>query len=504
MTARRRDEVAVSLRPHESGAAGVFVVSTRASSTVASPPSAAGTTTETDDVREVPRGLADFAWLHARLQASFDGVIVPHLPAMALRGRLLHGFAYESNRLRGLERFVRQLARHPVLASAEETSTFLGLDGEHVWVSVRTRPATPSSTLSGILPSRGAADSTGAAETLTRWGGFKLWQARKRVNKSLAWLLNRDEQEEERVAAEDAQLERLQTYVRELQAGLRDARRCAQGVHDARRDCFVRHRAFQAALRELGAREGGLFGAFLGSVVLVQSTPAAAAPVRMGIVAGPASDAGGGESDGDSTASTSRRASDAGSVGVSSDASAPAAARMDPEKVLDEALADFEARAASAQRLVQLRRDEREAYEHAVEVYAKLRGRWEASTSSIWDAASGTPQESFDETAPDPDAMRLYGEISAAADALAGAQRQYRIVDRSTNDELRRLRKEMHAELCVALRVVAEEAAGVHARYAAAWEGVAERVEVFREAERGADEGAPGAPVVAGVATAVP
>ncbi len=52
----------------------------------------------------------------------------------------------------------------------------------------------------------------------------------------------------------------------------------------------------------------------------------------------------------------------------------------------------------------------------------------------------------------------MCGEISAAADALGAAQRQDQIVDRSTNDGMRRLRKEMHRELCDALRAVAVDA----------------------------------------------
>ncbi len=262
----------------------------------------------------------------------------------------------------------------------------------------------------------------------------------------------------------------------------RYAEMCKRGFRVTSAEFFTSFGVSEIAPR-LGEKEGGLFGAFLQSVAIVQGQM----QHDQGNMDDLPSDYGESDIDARSAESTSqRRGSDAGSAAEGFDPllhPRPPPART-PEKMLEEALVDYEARAAGAQRLVQLRCNEREAYEHAVEVYARLRNKWESQTSSIWDSSSASERPpSF----PAADGHRLYAEICAAADALAAAQRQYQIVDRSTNDELRRLRKEMHRELCEALRAVAMDAAEQNRRYAQAWDNLAARVDVFRAADVGGD-----------------
>lgn len=417
---------------HSAPVPGVFVVSSARDAPkpdgeqdTSSPESDNETPPDARTRTRVSRNVADFVWLEQRLRARYDGVIVPHLPPMALRGRLIYGFAYETERVRGLERFLAHVVAHPVLSRVEETTAFLGDGGPAAWTRARNSPLLPPPAAATIE----SADDGAPLAAFKRWGAFKFWQAGRRVNKALVWFLNRDSQETERFSAEQKSLERLGTYVKQLQNALRDTRVASRGIADVRHHTTNRATELQRALHTLGDGEGGAFGALLRSIQLVE------------------------EESSDSRSEGADSADGASSVGVD-------ITQRAPERALEDLLRDYEVRAGDAQRLVALRGGEREAYEHAVEVYAQLRARWELSTSSIWDGA--------DASRP-PAADGLYSQIVAAADTLAAAQREYQRVDRSTNDELRRLRAQLHAELLAGLRDVAHDRARSHAALRDAW-----------------------------------
>ncbi len=60
------------------------------------------------------------------------------------------------------------------------------------------------------------------------------------------------------------------------------------------------------------------------------------------------------------------------------------------KKKLEEHLVDYEVRCAGVQRLVQQCWNERGAYEHALEFYARLRNKWESQASSILNSSSAS------------------------------------------------------------------------------------------------------------------
>lgn len=368
----------------------------------------------------VTRSIADFVWLEGRLRARYDGVIVPHLPPMGLRGRMMYGFMYEMERLRGLHRFVALLCAHPMLAHVEETTAFLGDRGHNAWIAARRRQLERTRSVA-------LGEERGPGGTLRQWGAFRMWQAGRRLNRGVGWFLNR-EQETVHLSAEERALERLQSYVRDLQRSLRNLRSASKTGADASNACSARYADVQRALRVLGEKEGGGFGQLLKGVRLVE----------------------------DLEARSDHEAEIAAILGGSAGA----------DRLLDDVLLDYETRAVSAQRLVQLRCDEREAYEYAVENYAALRARWEASTSSVWDNRGGDGDADLETTA---ELRALQTQLAAAADTLTKAQRQYQQVDRSTNDELRRLRTHLHTELLGALRGVAHERAKQHAAMRDGW-----------------------------------
>lgn len=370
----------------------------------------------------VTRSIADFVWLEARLHAQYDGVIVPHLPPMGLRGRLMYGFVYEAERLRGLQRFVALLCAHPALAHVDETVAFLGDRGAETWLATRRLPLHQKRNV--VLAGAGAGGGTGDAGNvdLQRLGAFRLWQAGRRVDRGVGWFLNREEQTVHQ-SAEDRALERLQRYVRDLRMALGKLRAASKAESVARSACIDRTAALQAAFRTLGAGENGVFGELMQAMHI-----------------------------GDSALDTTRAQAD---------------------RLLQDVLFDYETRVASAQRLVERRCGEREAYAYAVESYAALRARLEALTSSVWDAGAEQSQPS--------DLRHLHAQLENAKDMLSNAQRQYRLVDRSTNDELRRLRVNMQSAVLHALKSVAANRAIHHAAVSECWSNVARSIDRLQE-----------------------
>ncbi len=406
-TPRGRDISDVRVYPDS--IAGVFIVESWSGETESDSDdssSASSTTTK------VSRSIADFVWLENRLRLRYDGVIVPDLPAMALRGRLQHGFAYETERLRGLQRFLTMLISHPSLKHVDETAAFLTSSGT-AWTIARAKKL--------IKPNRALTidDSDNAVRA---WMSFRFWQAGRRLNRAVGWFLNRDIADaQHELSPEEKALERLQRYVTSLEAALEKTRVAALNAANADELCSSRYAQVRQALATLGMQEGGVFRDVL-------HTP----PLTL-------------QHDDDDTT-----------------------------KRLDDVLNEYARRAQAAQRLVALRCSEREAYEYAVENYAALRARWEASTSSVWD---NTATPAADNEAADVDNTDLHTQLAAAADTLAKAQRAYQLVDRSTHDELRRLRTQMHDEVLDALRDVASQRAEAHAEMRDAWSRVVVRID---------------------------
>lgn len=404
---------------------------------------------------QVMRSIADFVWLEGRLRAKYDGVIVPHLPPMALKGRLLYGFAYETERLRGLHRFVSLLVSHPSLAHVDETLAFLGDRGSNTWKLVRRRPLEHTRTFVAVQNDENA----GTGGIIRQWGAFRVWQAGRRINRGVGSFLNRDvsQNNNDHLSAEEKALERLQSYVRDLRTSLHETRNAAKEAAEASTNCVHKYGDVQRALRSFGVKEGGIFGELLRTITLVNEE--GVGEVR------------------------SEESSSAAATGTASSVPAGLVERT-ADQILDDVLMDYETRAVSAARLVQLRCDEREAYEYAVENYATLRERWEASTSSVWDNNNNNNGNSNSEDADTSDLRELQTKLGTAAETLAKAQRQYQLVDRSTNDELRRLRTHLHGELLLALRAVAAERAAAHAAMRDAWIQLTARIDESNNADQ--------------------
>lgn len=407
-------------------AAGVFVVRSRRNWKLGGE-----TAAEEEEYYRVRRSLADFAWLEERLRCRYEAVIVPPLPDMAVAGRVRFGYAYEGERMRGLQRFLRRVATHVVLSTGDEVLAFLGASGEEAWRKIRREPIAPDGSITTAL--FGTGHEAGAMERLGSWGGKLLWQAGRRVNKGLVWFLERDSGSEVRRREDNAEarLERLQDYVQELGMSLSKTRLAVKRVATSRDSALRDVAALQGALHALGEREGGAFGGMLQQVVLAVD------------------------------AEDTMRVMDA--------------EEGDAMRVVDETFLDYEERARGAQRIMRARKEEQEAYEHAVSVYTRLRDRLESRTGSMWDAGERV------EAAGVVGREALVDEVNAASMRLAEVRRRYQMVATSTTEELRRLRMELHQDVCDALSGLAGELAGTHAGHSRKWTMFAAALEEFRE-----------------------
>lgn len=432
----RSDVTVYPAQPERGGGAGVYVVRSRKNWTFGGN-SPSGASPHADEYYHVRRSLADFAWLEERLRSRYEGVIVPPLPNMAIVGRLKYGYTYDTERLRGLERFLRRVATHAVLSTGEEVMAFLGATGEDAWSSIRREPISHESSITSALFGGATNDSSPWAK-FGLWTEKILWQTGRRMNKALVWFLERDSQiDGSRADSAEARLERLQGYVRELGISLATLRQAAERASTNRGREMRGVIGMQQALRKFGEREGGKFGTFMEKVVLEI-------------------EAEGKDKESESSEST-------GGVSVDS--------------VVDEVFRDYEERARGAQRIMNARREEQDAYEHALAVYTKLRDRLESRTGSMWETVpNGNTVPNSGEGLGD-----LVNDVSAASARLAEVRRRYQTVALSTTDELRRLRGDMHEDLCRALQGMAEEFAKQHTAHARAWKRLAETLNEYRE-----------------------
>lgn len=425
-------------------AAGVYIVRSR-KNWAFSGNSPGGGSPSAEEYYHVRRSLADFAWLEERLRSRYEGVIVPPLPSMAFAGRLKHGYAYDAERLRGLERFLRRIATHAVLSTVEEVMAFLGATGEESWVTIRREPISHESSITSALFG-GAAKDSNALGKIGLWGEKMLWQAGRRVNKSLVWFLERDSQVEGKCTdSAEARLERLQAYVCELGISLAALRQAIERVA-ANRGREVRGvLAMQQALHKFGEREGGKFGAFMEKVVLEIGTE-----------------------------EEETECESSGSIGA-----------LPVERAVNEVFRDYEERARGAQRIMNARKEEQDAYEHALSVYTKLRDRLESRTGSMWETVpnGNTPPKSAEGL------EELVNNVGAASARLAEVRRRYQTVALSTTDELRRLRGDMHEDLCRAFQGMAEEFARQHTAHARAWKRLGEILAECRDTSGNKSQG---------------
>lgn len=499
-------------------------------------------TSSRDDYIIVRRSIADFAWLHSALRNRYEAVIVPPLPDMAIVGRLQHGYMYEHQRKKGLEKFLQRVASHAVLSTVDETIAFLGLLGEETWASVRKDVSRHQSVIASALFGRRAADEADPDlwHWLSRWGSYKMWQAGRRLNRSLADFLERDlpESSRRRQSGADIDLLRLKTYVQELDKMLAAVRQAARRASTSQSDHVRADELLNTALVTLGGREGGNYGRLLQNAMIVHGNPKASRPPLDPPAADHAASASAkstspsGQHDvGESPSKTAsfrataslRRNGSAASVATvrdysqfresdfqsTSEPSTPKDALHPVQRTttgslvastwlngdasadqrLDDVLRDYEQRAAGARRIMGARLDEQEAYEHALEVYTRRRDRIEARTGSIWESNDGRPSA---EPVRGQGIEEMYYSFVKAATALADARKQYQEVAIATTEELKRLRREMHDDTASALAAVASENARYHRVRAAAWAQLAEQCLVYTAKPRRGARAQPG------------
>ncbi|CAI5459062.1 unnamed protein product [Closterium sp. Yama58-4] len=148
----------------------------------------------------VIRRFSDFEWLHDRLGDLYRGAIVPPLPDKNVVEKFRFSREFVESRRRGLETFVRRVARHPVLGGAEELQHFLK-DSEDRWTMEMRK--TSESKLLGAKPSDFLSLFSSVQTTLA------------------SAVLGREE------AAEEAETERMRRYADALEKALSDCHRDA-------------------------------------------------------------------------------------------------------------------------------------------------------------------------------------------------------------------------------------------------------------------------------------
>lgn len=548
--ATRTDVTVLPAASKEGEAAGVYIVKSRrnrkpsgvgSDATASSSASTAPSHSAADYVR-ARRSIADFTWLRRRLCARYDGVIVPSLPAMALAGRLTHGYAHDIERRRGLQRFLRRVATHPVLAVGDEVFAFLGTAGDDAWRKLRREPLPPEGAVADALfgAARPGVEDDGPLRRVGMWGEKFLWQTGKRVNQGLVWLLDRDRGVAAPANAEDSakvRLERLQNYVRGLGVTLITLRGVIARISKNRTSEIQSARHLQDALRALAHGEGGKFATYMGNIVLdvdkMDSTPpsndlsvlaAATATVTNTVnetstthqeasnntgVNADTTD----KSDGNPEANSSSDVNPTSDV--NSDRGAPMAAEIHTDDItaedeaalddvvtlgagsaaaahaLDEVIRDYEERVRGAQRIMAARQEEQEAFERALSVYKRLRDRLESRADSMWEPSRSTSSQSL----MDPSSStriehkagfdNLVDQVNAARDRLTDVRKHYQAIALRTTDELRRLRAEMHDDICIGLESLAREVVREHALHASSWAELAQSLSAYRETQQG-------------------
>lgn len=416
---------------------------------------------------QVRRTLADFSWLSERLTARYDGVIVPLLPEMSLGGRMTYGYAYDKQRARGLQRFLQQVASHPVLAAGEEVSAFLGATGEAAWSELRRQPvATEPSVADRLFAAERGRNLSDPMQRIGVWRDKLLWKSGKRFNDGLVWFLDRDRNEptqKPQLDSAQARLDRLHKYVKGLTASLADIRDAAARVSRSRFLEEESARALQESLKILASREGGKFASVLESVALDISS--------------------GCENMGSTESSSSEGSSDDKEEGHNEDmASSPGRGESSATaiRLLVDVLGDLEERAHGAQRIMAARQEEHEVYERALKTYTTLRDKLDRQGDTV--SASNSQHSNSTNSGNRGAVDELVERTEAAAARLADVRRHYHIVAVRTTDELRRLRAELHSELSDGLIRVADRLVNEHSKHAQAWTSVAESLRDIRGA----------------------
>ncbi|GJP71995.1 hypothetical protein CLOP_g2773 [Closterium sp. NIES-67] len=181
----------------------------------------------------VIRRFSDFEWLHDRLGDLHRGAIVPPLPDKNVVEKFRFSREFVESRRRGLETFVRRVARHPVLGQAEELQHFLK-DSEDRWTMEMRKTA--ESKLLGAKPS----------------DFFSLFSS---VQSTLASaVLGRED------VTEEKETERLKRYADALEKALTDCHRDALQFVKKQRELGASMCEFGVALQSLGQWEEGPLG----------------------------------------------------------------------------------------------------------------------------------------------------------------------------------------------------------------------------------------------------
>lgn len=455
----RSDVTLFPCAPEEGSAAGVYIVRSRRNwafnaTNSQTPTPATNQPSASDEYYHVKRSIADFSWLEERLRAKNQGAIVPSLPSMALLGRITHGYTYESERLRGLQQFLRKVGTHAILSTTDEVLSFLGATGDEAWRKLRREPITYDSSITSVIFG-GSGDSTSSntLQKISNWSEKMMWQAGRQFHKGVGWFLERDIPNADRRKEDtgEARLERLQTYVKELETSLSALRQMTGRVARNRLQEARGVSAMEEAIHRLAKREGGKFGVQLDRVEL---------DIPMEFL---------GEQNGEANEDQEREMNN-------SDTSSSITTRLPVARVVDDVFRDYEERARGAQRIMNSRKEEHDAYEHALAVYTKLRDKLDSKTGSMWEQNPNPAQQNRG-----AGIEQLVKDVNIASTKLNEVRKRYQRVALATTDELRRLRNDMHKDLCVALQALAFEHARQHAAHSIAWASFAEALNEYKE-----------------------
>lgn len=256
---------------------GIYIIRTRKLASSPSDPRDRSDSAQDSDGSHcmVRRSIADFHWLESTLRDKYEAVIVPSLPPMALAGRLQYGYAYDYERRRGLEKFIRRVATHAILATVDEVLAFLGILDENAWNAIRRDTSHHQSVIASAIfgKSNTEEQDSNPLQWFSRWGSYKLWQAGRRLNKGVASLLERDNpmHSQRKEDTMDDSLQRLKTYVHELGSALERLRRACSKAVTARMDHVRSDDALGLAFVNFGEKEGGQFGRLLQCIGAAQS-----------------------------------------------------------------------------------------------------------------------------------------------------------------------------------------------------------------------------------------
>uniref|UniRef100_A0A7S0ZFQ7 PX domain-containing protein n=1 Tax=Timspurckia oligopyrenoides TaxID=708627 RepID=A0A7S0ZFQ7_9RHOD len=387
--------------------------------------------------RSVKRNMADFLRLHSEISKKHEALLVPPLPLLGLHGRMKYGLQYHEARRKGLEKFVNKLAQHPKLVRSDEFKRFLSKSNRSCDVSgedeARARAAVSGDDAdvksSGDREERRQSlkvvgGAAGGGREVAAWASFKVWQMKRAIERVLEKMLDRNQSlsvakrtienaNDELGGGVDGnyssnsfaeqRLRRLQKYVIEVDADTKRLRNAVGKCIGSREELSRNAVQVSDALLSFAQTESGTECARVAEIVGKEL-------MREG-------------------------------KGMNREKKC--------EFVLEEILFEIGEKGEAAKELVARRLGDQQVYEHALEVYTKLRDRVEAQTAALWSREGGTGAIQG--------LVELQAQLKTAAERLAESRTHYENVCSSTNAELRRFRAELHDELSKWLKNYADQ-----------------------------------------------